>query len=169
MQISDLIPWGREKTRTPANGAGGTTSPLAMLQRDINHVFEEFWHKVENGRSGPRGPISLFGPSADVTETDDGIEVAVELPGMNVEDIDISLSGDVMTIRGEKKIEHEEKRRGVYLSERSYGAFARTIPLPPGVDADKAEARFERGVLKVGLPKTTEAQARVKRISVKAA
>lgn len=169
MQISDLIPWGREKTETPANGAGGTPNPLAMLQRDINHVFEEFWQKVENGRSGPRGPISLFGPSADVTETDDGIEVAVELPGMNVEDIDISLSGDVMTILGEKKVEHEEKRRGVYLSERSYGAFARTIPLPPGVDADKAEARFEKGVLKVGLPKTTEAQARVKRISVKAA
>ncbi len=169
MQISDLIPWGREKAKTPSNGEGGAASPLAMLQRDINHVFEEFWHKVENGRNGQRGPIALFGPSADVTETDDGIEVAVELPGMSVEDVDISLSGDVMTIRGEKKLEHEEKRRGVYLSERSYGAFARTIPLPPGVDADKAEARFDKGVLRVSLPKTSEAKARVRRIPVKAA
>ncbi|MGR3464587.1 Hsp20/alpha crystallin family protein [Limimaricola sp.] len=169
MQISDLIPWGRDKSRTPTDGDGTTTSPLAMLQRDINHVFEDFWHKVENGRNGQGGPVGLFGPSADVTETEDGIEVAVELPGMSVEDVDISLSGDVMTIRGEKKAKHEEKRRGVYLSERSYGAFARTIPLPPGVDADKAEARFEKGVLKVSLPKTAEAQARVRRIPVKAA
>ena len=72
-----------------------------------------------------------------------------------------------MTIRGEKKLEHEEKRKGVYMSERSYGAFYRTIPLPPDVDTDKADATFKNGVLTVKLPKSEEAKAKVKRIPVK--
>lgn len=168
MQISDLIPWGREKDQTPANKEAGGNSPLAKLQRDINEVFEDFWHRVETGWNGRSSPIGMFGPSTDVAETDDGVEVAVELPGMSEKDIDISLSGDAMTIRGEKKVEHERKRRGVYLSERSYGSFYRTIPLPPGLDTDKAEATFRHGVLTVKLPKSPEAQAKLKRIPVKA-
>ena len=169
MQISDLIPWGREKDETPATGDGRANNPLAALQRDINHVFEDFWQRVENGWNGRANAVGMFGPSTDLSETDDSIEVAVELPGMNEDDIDISLSNGAMTIRGEKKVEHEEKRKGVYMSERSYGSFYRTIPLPPGVDTDKAEAKFKRGVLTVTLPKSPEAQAKVKRIPVKAA
>ena len=169
MQISDLIPWGRDKDKTPTTGDNRSDNPLTALQRDINHVFEDFWQRVENGWNGRMTPIGMFGPSTDVSEADDSIEVAIELPGMSEDDIDISLSGDAMTIRGEKKIEHEDKRKGVYMSERSYGAFYRTIPLPPGVDTDKAEATFKRGVLTVKLPKSAEAQAKVKRFSVKAA
>lgn len=139
------------------------------MQRDINHVIEDFWQRVENGWSGCNGAVVMFGPSTDVSATDSNVEVTVELPGMTDKNIDISLSGDAMTIRGEKKIEDEEKRKGVYLSERSYGAFYRTIPLPAGVDLDKAEAKFRHGVLTIPLPKTTEAQAKVRRIPVKAA
>ncbi|MBY6139447.1 Hsp20/alpha crystallin family protein [Leisingera daeponensis] len=168
MQISDLIPWGRDKEKTPASETGRPSNPLAVLQRDINNVFEDFWHKVESGWNGRSSAIGMFGPSTDVSEADDSIEVTVELPGMSEKDIDISMSGDAITIRGEKKVEHEEKRRGVYMSERSYGAFYRTIPLPPGVDTDKAEATFKNGVLTVALPKTADAQAKVKRIPVKA-
>ena len=167
MQISDLIPWGRDKNKTPTTGESRSNNPLAALQRDINHVFEDFWERVENGWNGRTNAVGTFGPSTDVSETDKSIEVAIELPGMSEEDIDISLSGDAMTIRGEKKVEHEEKRKGVYMSERSYGSFYRTIPLPPGVDADKADATFKRGVLTVTLPKSPEAQAKVKRIPVK--
>lgn len=169
MQISDLIPWGREKDKTPATDNGRTTNPLAVLQRDINNVFEDFWHRVENGWNGRSHAVGVFGPSTDVSETQNNVEVTVELPGMTDKDIDISVSGDAMTIRGEKKIEHEEQRKGVYMSERSYGAFYRTIPLPAGVDTEKAEAKFKQGVLTVTLPKTAEAQAKVKRIAVKAA
>ena len=167
MQISDLIPWGRDKDQTPTTGDGRSNNPLAALQRDINHVFEDFWQRVENGWNGRSNPVGVFGPSTDVSETDNGVEVTVELPGMTENDIDISLSGDAITIRGEKKVEHEEKRKGVYMSERSYGAFYRTIPLPPGVDGEKAEAKFKHGVLTVTLPKSPEAQAKVKRIPVK--
>ncbi|SPH17470.1 Spore protein SP21 [Defluviimonas aquaemixtae] len=169
MQISDLIPWGRDKEKTPGAPEGREPNPLAVLQRDINNVFESFWQKVESGWNGRSNVVGMFGPSTDVSETDKNVEVTVELPGMTDKDIDISLSGDAMTIRGEKKVEHEEKRKGLYMSERAYGAFYRTIPLPPGVDTDKADAKFRNGVLTVTLPKTPEAQAKVKRIPVKAA
>ena len=169
MQISDLIPWSRHKDKTAAREGDDDANPLVSLQRDINHVFEDFWNKVENGWSGRFDAVGMFGPSTDVTETDKSVEVSVELPGMTQDDIDISLSNDAMTIRGEKKIEHEEKRKGVYMSERSYGSFYRTVPLPAGVDADKADATFKNGVLTVSLPKTPEAQAKIKHIPVKAA
>ncbi|MFW8637412.1 Hsp20/alpha crystallin family protein [Cribrihabitans pelagius] len=169
MQISDLIPWGRDKDKTPEHEGSTSNNPLATLQRDINSVFENFWQRVETGWNGRMNPIGTFGPSTDVAETDDSVEIAIELPGMAEDDIEVSVSGEAMTIRGEKKAAREEKRKGVYMAERSYGAFYRTIPLPPGVDADKAEAQFKRGVLTVTLPKSDEAQARIKRIPVKGA
>ena len=169
MQISDLIPWGRDKENSPASEKENGSNPLVSLQREINHVFDDFWHKVENGWSGRSDAVGMFGPSTDITETDKSVDVSVELPGMTEKDIDISLSSDAMTIRGEKKVEHEEERKGVYMSERSYGSFYRTVPLPAGVDADKADATFKNGVLTVTLPKTAEAQAKIKHIPVKAA
>jgi HSP20 family protein len=169
MQISDLIPWGRDKEKKPASERQNGSNPLVSLQREINNVFDDFWRKIENGWSGRGEVVGMFGPSTDVTETDKSVDVSIELPGMTEKDIDISLTSDAMTIRGEKKIEHEEERKGVYMSERSYGSFYRTVPLPAGVDADKADAKFKNGVLTVSLPKTAEAQAKVKRIPVKAA
>ena len=169
MQISDLIPWGRHKNKSPSTEDNDSANPLVSLQRDINHVFEDFWHKVESGWTGRRDAMGMFGPSTDITETDKSVDVSVELPGMTQDDIDISLSHEALTIRGEKKIEREEERKGVYMSERSYGSFYRTVPLPAGVDADKADATFKNGVLTVSLPKTPEAQAKIKHIPVKAA
>ncbi|SLN37188.1 Spore protein SP21 [Roseovarius litorisediminis] len=169
MQIKDLIPWGHDKETSRANENGTSSNPLVSLQRDINQVFEDFWHKVENGWNGDESVVGMFGPSTDVTETDKSVNVSVELPGMTEEDIDISLSGNSMTIRGEKKIEHEEEHKGVYMSERHYGSFHRTVPLPAGIDPDKAEATYKNGVLTVSLPKTEEALANIKRIPVKAA
>ncbi len=169
MQISDLIPWGRDKEKTPQSDTATTANPLLALQRDINHVFEDFWRKVESGWNGHGNAGGMFGPSTDVTETDKSVDVSVELPGMTEDDIDISLSSNAITIRGEKKVEHEEERKGIYMSERAYGSFYRMVPLPVGVDPDKAEAKFKNGVLTVSLPKTAEAQAKIKHIPVKAA
>jgi HSP20 family protein len=84
-----------------------------------------------------------------------------------MKDIEVSVTDDMLTVKGEKKVERQEEKKGYYLSERSYGAIYRTIPLPPGVDGEKAEASFKNGVLKIRLPQTPEAQARVKRIEVK--
>lgn len=84
-------------------------------------------------------------------------------------DVEVSLAGDSLTIKGEKKIEKQEEKRGYYVSERSYGSVYRSIPLPPGVDTDKAEATFRNGVLTVRLPQTAEAKEKVGRVEVKSA
>lgn len=167
MQISDLIPWGRDRNEV-ARQQGDGDNPLLNLQRDINRVFDDFWSRFDRSTGASNGLLSVTGPRTDVTETDEAVEVSVELPGMDEKDIDVSLSDDVLTIRGEKKAEREEKKKGYYLAERSYGSFYRSIPLPPGVDPEKAEAQFKKGVLTVSLPKTPEAQAKVRKIEVKA-
>lgn len=164
MQIKDLIPWAR-KDEAGEPRAGGDT-PLAVFQRDMNRAFESFWNRAER----PFGGLAGFGegaPRSDVVETDKGIEVTVELPGLNEEDIEVSLTDDALTVKGEKKIENKEEKKGYYVSERSYGSVYRSIPLPAGVDSDKAEASFRNGVLTVSLPQRPEAKARVRKVEVK--
>lgn len=99
-------------------------------------------------------------PSVDVREDDSEIAVQAELPGVKPEDIDISVQGDTLVIRGEKKFEEEEKRENYTRIERSYGSFHRTFRLPSTVNPDAVKARFEGGVLKLSLPKSEEAKAR---------
>jgi HSP20 family protein len=103
----------------------------------------------------------------DVVETDKEIQVAVELPGLEEKEIDVSLSPTTLTISGEKRQEKEEKGHNYVRAERSYGSFKRSIPLPSEVDASKADAVFQKGVLTVTLPKAVKAEAR-KRIAIKA-
>jgi HSP20 family protein len=107
-------------------------------------------------------------PAVDITEDDKGYRIAAELPGMSEKDIDVSISGDMLTIKGEKRQEREEKEKNRYLSERSYGMFQRSFPLPEGVDRDKISADFSKGVLTLTLPKTADAQKQQKKIEVKA-
>ncbi|MBC7164421.1 MAG: Hsp20/alpha crystallin family protein [Roseovarius sp.] len=163
MQIKDLIPWAR-KDHAP-EPKGDETNPIATLQRDMNRVFESFWNRVGD-LDWPWGGGEA---KSDVVETGDHIEVSIELPGVEMKDIEVSVTDDMLTVKGEKKIERQEEKKGYYLSERSYGAIYRTIPLPPGVDGEKAEASFRNGVLTIRLPQTPEAQARVKHIEVKGA
>lgn len=176
MHIRDLIPWGRKETGSSSTPVRMEEAPpLMALQHDMNRVFDDFWKRFEQASFGlPMrgglfdGGLGLTGPKADVVETDKAIEVSVELPGLDEGDIDVSVSDDVLTIKGEKKARREDRGQGYYLSERSYGSFFRAIPLPTGVEGDKAEADFRKGVLTVTLPKTPEAQAKVRRIEVKA-
>lgn len=114
---------------------------------------------------------SSFGiatPAVDVTEDDKAYRITAELPGMTEKDIDITISGDMLVLKGEKKQEREEKEKNRYLSERSYGMFQRAFQLPDGVDRDKIAAEFSNGVLTLTLPKSAEAQKQQKKIQVKA-
>ncbi len=163
MQIKDLIPWARKDDG--GDPRENDTNPIAALQRDMNRVFENFWSRFGE----VDWPWGGGEAKSDVVETDGAIEVSIELPGMEMKDIDVTVTDDMLTVKGEKKVEREEEKKGYYLSERSYGAIYRTIPLPPGVDPDKAEATFRNGVLTVRLPQTPEAQARAKHIDVKPA
>jgi HSP20 family protein len=165
MQMKDLIAWGNNKGSEIAKR--DDDSPVFSLQRDVNRIFEDFWKRFDQP-FGAIGGWDSSGPQTDVAETDSALEVSVELPGLDRNEVDVSLTDSALTIKGEKKREREESKKGYHLSERSYGSFYRAIPLPSGVDTDKASAEFKNGVLTVTLPKTQEALSNVKKIEVKA-
>jgi HSP20 family protein len=107
-------------------------------------------------------------PAVDVTETEKGYKVVAELPGMDEKNIEVKIANGMLTIKGEKQEEKEEEKQDYYVRERSFGSFERTFPVLDGVDLEKVDASFKKGVLTVTLPKTAEAQKAEKKISVKA-
>lgn len=163
MAFRELIPFGRER-RPVAGRGGGEMHPIEVFRREMDRLFDDFFRTPTSSR-----PSGWFGGDLriDVAETDKEYEVKAELPGVDEKDVDVSLANNVLTIRGEKKSEREEKEKDYYLSERSFGSFRRDIPLGTDVDEDKIEARFEKGVLTVRLPKSPEVQTRTRRIEVK--
>lgn len=132
--------------------------------------LEEWERRFDDllGRPLWRLPVEGRGwiPAVDVFEKKDKFVVKAELPGMKEEDIDVSVVGDTLSIKGEKKTETEIEEEDYYRCERNYGSFYRSIPLPSTVDADKIEASFEDGVLEVALPKS--AKVKPKKIAVSA-
>jgi HSP20 family protein len=144
----------------------GELDPFRAMRRQIDELFNEL-------SSGQRFGVPFgegFTPRIDVTESDGELTVCAELPGVEEKDLEVTLNGNQLTIRGEKKREHEEKdeKRGVYHRvERSYGSFQRTMTLPYDVDPSRVSAEFKSGVLKVKLPKPEEAQKQSKRIDIK--
>jgi HSP20 family protein len=147
-----------------------TDWPLYSLQRAMNHIFQDFFSDGESFYSPAifSEELSKFTPRVDLSETDKEYTVKAELPGINQNDIDISISRDMLTLRGEKKQEKEENVKGYHRMERSYGSFCRTIALPTEIETDKAEATFKNGVLNIKLPKTKEAQQESKKLTIKA-
>ena len=160
MAIRDLIPWKRE--RLPVRRV--EQDPFLSFRQEMDHMFDEFFEGRAPALWGEEW--TGFAPRVDVAETDQEVKVTAELPGLDAEDVDVTVSHDVLTLKGEKKQEHEEKGEGFYRSERSYGSFQRSIPLPSTVETDKADAAFDKGVLTVKFPKT-EAETDRKQIAVK--
>jgi HSP20 family protein len=137
-------------------------SPFLSLRRDIDRLFDDFFH----------APMASFGrgstlqwPTVEVSQTDKEIRITAEVPGMNEKDVELLVEDGVLTLRGEKKSESEDRDRG--YSERFYGRFERRIALPSGVDEEKAKAEFRDGVLTVTLPRNREAE-RGRRIPINA-
>lgn len=164
MNIKSLVPWSRERRSVPVRRE--EDNPFYSLQRSINQVFDNF---LFEGFS--RSPFSLyasFSPRLDASETDKEFCITAELPGIDENDVEVSVNDSLLTLRGEKKDEKQDNRRDYYRVERSYGMFERTIPLPEGVDSSKVEASFKKGVLTVTLPKSAEYQKERKRIPIKA-
>jgi HSP20 family protein len=166
MEIKDLIPWNRSRSRALARGQ--SEDVFLQLRRDVDRLFDSFWRGFDSPSFGGFEEASgRLRPRTDIAETNKEVEVKIELPGIDEKDVDITLSQGVLTIKGEKKSEHEEKGGDFYLAERSFGAFQRSIQLPNGVDIDKVSAEFAKGVLTVRMPKLPEAQSTVKKIEVK--
>ncbi|MEW6269802.1 MAG: Hsp20/alpha crystallin family protein [Thermodesulfobacteriota bacterium] len=165
MAIKDLVSWRPGRKSVPVRR--DVESPFAALQRDMNELFDRFFDGFGLEPLDWTHDLGTFRPRLDVSETDTEIRVSAELPGVDEKDVEVSLSDDVLTIKGERREEHEETEKDWYRREQSYGSFHRSIPLPHGIEADKVEASFKRGVLTVTLPKT--ASARRKKITVAAA
>lgn len=167
MRVRDLIPWNRDNENSIFKSE--YDSPFFALQKEMNRMFDNFSRSFFDDFPFSR-EIDFhrtMTPRIDMAEMENEIQVTVELPGMEEKDIEVNFSKDMLVIRGEKKAEKEDKRKGYYLVERTYGSFHRAIPIPAGVDPDKVEAKFKNGVLKVTLPKTKEAQKEMKKITVK--
>ncbi|NOX90171.1 MAG: Hsp20/alpha crystallin family protein [Calditrichaeota bacterium] len=165
MAIRDLIQGNWLKKNVPVRREDWV-SPFYSLQKEINRIFDNFFNELTPSRFFGDS-FGSFMPSVDVKEKDDEFVVTAELPGMDAKDVDISISDDILTLRGEKKEEKEEKEGNYYRRECSYGSFHRDIPLPAEVETDKVEAEFKRGVLTVHLPKKPESQRKAKKIQVK--
>jgi HSP20 family protein len=147
---------------------GGRGSPFDVFRRideDMDRLFQQFWgggHNLMRGR-GAEAP-SMWMPQVEVCEQGGKLHVFADLPGMNKEDVKLSMEGDQLIVQGERRSSHEEGQQGsgFYQSERSYGSFYRSIPLPEGVDPQTAEASFKDGVLDVSFnaPRAPQQQAR---------
>lgn len=165
MRMKDLVSPG---SKTSADRTGGV-HPLDIFQRDftgfrkeMDRLFENFFGGGQSDLVWPEGRM----PSVDESSDDKGYHVKVDLPGMEEKDIDISLSDGMLTIRGERTVEDEQKDHDFVRKERSWGKFERSVALPFEVDADKVTATFNKGVLSVTLPKSASARSKVKKIAV---
>ena len=119
--------------------------------------------------SRPPSTFTFSAPPIDLSEDEKAYKITAELPGLDAKDVDISVTGDRLILKGEKRQENEEKDKSYYFSERSYGSFQRVFELPGSVDRDKVAADYTKGVLTITLPKTAEAQIQAKKIEIKSA
>jgi HSP20 family protein len=163
MAIKDLIPSWRKGV--PARRE--EDDPFSLFRKEMDSLMENFFRGAEGWPIESR--LGAFSPKVDVAESEKEIKVSAELPGMDEKDIELSLTKDSLTIRGEKKQEKEEKTKDYYRMERSYGSFVRTVQLPVEIDEDKVEASFKKGLLTVTLPKTEKAVKETKKIPISSA
>lgn len=160
----NLVPW-RQK-RENSLETGGVGSPLARLRDEMDGLFERFFGDAWGTSMIESLPARLgWGPRIDLAESENEITVKAELPGVEAGEVNVEVVGSMLTIRGEKKQEKEEKRGGYHYVERQYGSFNRSIQLPTTVDQDQVAATFKNGVLTITMPKRPDAKA--KRITVK--
>ena len=152
MNMRDLIPWGRQTSnnQAPVPYREGEMVPFFGLRREIDRLFDDMFRMPSLVSSG-----TMNWPSVEVSENEREVRISAEIPGMSEKDVELTVHDGVLSIRGEKKSETEDKDRG--YSERWYGRFERRIALPSGVEEDKTQASFREGVLTVTLPKSAEA------------
>jgi HSP20 family protein len=169
---------GQQSSRALASARRTDLDPFQAFRNEMDRLFDQFWRGFGSptSRRGleaepfwrAEGGFGLSVPAVDVAEDDKAYHITAELPGLSDKDIEVNLSGDVLTISGEKRDEREEKEKSYHFSERRYGSFRRSFALPQGVDRDKVEATFKNGVLSLTLPKTPDAMQQQKKIEVKA-
>lgn len=167
------------EVKKTAPAPSGVPDVWRSLRSEMDRLFDRFasgWGVPSFRRVLDMEPsfryessFSMPSPAVDIAEDDSGYKVTAELPGMSEKEIEVVVSGDTLTLKGEKRQEKEQKEKNFYLSERSYGSFQRSFFIPEGVDRDKIGADFSKGVLTITLPKSEKAVQQQKKIEVKAA
>ena len=164
LNVRDLIPWSRGRELSAGRPA---EHPLVSFQRDMDRLFQDLWRGFDVPMfSRGEHAAGMISPRIELKDKAEELVVRAELPGLEEKDIEITLTEGALVIRGEKKLEKEEKEEGYSYSECSYGAFERRIPLEAEVIGDKVTAGFENGVLTVTLPKSPRAMASARRIAI---
>jgi HSP20 family protein len=161
MNLGSLIPW-KEKSRLPAARDDGR-DPFAAFRRDVERVFDDFFA----GFPSRLADLQSVRPNVDIEETANEIVVTAEIPGLDENDFNVTLSGDVLTIKGEKRAEREQQDGNSYYFERRFGTFTRSLRLPFTPMDENIEAKYDKGVLTVRVPKPPQLQQSVRRIDVK--
>ncbi|ABC75930.1 Hsp20/alpha crystallin family protein [Syntrophus aciditrophicus] len=165
MAMKSLLPSLWKKGETPSKRE--EEHPFYSLQREMNRLFDDFFRGFDlEPFATMEDRYAGFTPSIDVRENDDALTIKAEIPGIDEKDVEVLVSDDSVTIKGEKKEEQEDKGKDYYRLERTYGSFHRVIPLPKGINLEKVEATFKNGLLSIKLPKTEEAQTKSKKIPI---
>jgi HSP20 family protein len=168
MNFGSLVPW-KDKSPAPTSSSG-YLAPLVTFRREVDRIFDDFFAGL-SGHGLRLADIGWQGltPTVDIEETDKGVVVTAELPGLDEKDFEVTLTGDVLTIKGEKKAEHEQRQGDAYYMERRFGSFSRSVRLPFEVKDEKVAATYDKGVLTLHVPKPADAQRTVRRIEIKPA
>jgi HSP20 family protein len=165
MSMRDLLHLG--KTSVPV--ARGS-NPITAFQDEVNKLFSDFFGDLSFPRwSRDMEKAFAVNTAVDVSENDKEYRISAEIPGMDAKDLQITAADGYITIRGEKREESEEEKKGYFRQERSYGEFQRVIALPDTANLEKAEANMSKGVLTVTIPKKAGAQSKERKIEVKQA
>jgi HSP20 family protein len=159
----DLIPRSREQSTLLAPWRD-EFSPLGSFRREMDRLFDDFFRAPALSRLGDFGSAATNWPSIDIKDRNDELLVTAEVPGLTDKDVELFVDNGILTIRGEKQTDQEEKG----YSERFYGRFERQIPLPANVDEQHCRADFHDGLLTVRLPKSREAEESRKKIPINA-
>ena len=176
-EIVTKLPITREKS-PQSSSASQTWQPFESFRQEIDRLFDDFgrgfWQPFRRSTFATEPLLGReltldTAPAVDIAENEKAYEITAEVPGMDEKNIEVKVANGNLTIKGEKQEEKEEKKKDYYLRERNFGSFERSFSVPEGVDADKIEANFKKGVLTVTLPKKPEAQKPAKKIEVKAA
>jgi HSP20 family protein len=139
---------------------------LNTIQNEMNRLFNTFFDPAQNAGNSGSAQLRRWIPPMDLVETEEDFVLRADLPGMTEKDVNIELEDNVLTVSGERKAEHEERKEGYYRVERASGTFSRSLTLPEGVDPEAVRASFDNGVLEVRVPKPEERKPRKVAISV---
>lgn len=159
MDFRSMVPFGGSDLARRGDG-----DPFQAFRRDFDRMVETMFQGATPTRwAGMPGGVDL---RLDVSESGEEIKVRAELPGVDEKDVEVMLADDLLTIKGEKRIEEERKEENHHVVERSYGSFARSVRLPGGIDPGAVRATFDKGVLTVTLPKPPEVQQKTRKIEI---